>query len=110
VGGVDAEVLRQRRLLGVGGFVSVFVEVDLRSRRIADGPLVESRGFTTEQDRDQLHGYIADAVRDALDGALRDADADRDVLTRAVRRAAGSTVNQRTRRRPMIVPVVRLTR
>jgi ribonuclease J len=107
VGGVDTEVLRQRRLLGVGGFVAVVVDLDLARRRIVDGPLVESRGWSTDRDRDELHGEVAAAVHDAVVGALGDDEVDVDVLTRVVRRAAGSTVSQRTRRRPMIVPVVR---
>ncbi|HEV8296072.1 MAG TPA: ribonuclease J, partial [Acidimicrobiales bacterium] len=102
VGAVDGEVLRQRRVLGTGGFVSVVVTVDLATRR-AEDPIVASRGWTTDTDRAQLHGAVADAVRSALRAALdvpRDAprdDRDIDAITvealeRVVRRAAGSTV------------------
>jgi ribonuclease J len=114
VGAVDSEVLRQRRVLGPGGFVSVVVTIDL-ARRAADEPIVASRGWTTDADRAELHGAVADAVRGALRAAL-DAPPEEtgidaltvEALERVVRRAAGSTVAERTRRRPMIVPVVRL--
>jgi ribonuclease J len=45
---------------------------------------------------------VAEAVQRALGGGVRDVEA----LERDVRRAAGKFVNERTRRRPMIVPVV----
>jgi ribonuclease J len=106
VDGVDAEALRQRRVLGTGGFVAVFVTVDVARRRIVDGPVVESRGWSSERERDELHGYVALAVQQGVDVMLADPEADADALVRVVRRAAGSTVSQRTRRRPMIVPVV----
>jgi ribonuclease J len=45
-------------------------------------------------------------VRAALERALRDGVRDIDTLEREVRRATGKFVNERTKRRPMIVPVV----
>jgi ribonuclease J len=110
VGGVDSEVLRQRRLLGVGGFVAIVVTVELVKRRIIDGPIVESRGWSTDGDREKLHGFVAAAVQQGVNVMLDDADVDADALARVIRRAAGSTVSQRTRRRPVIVPVLHIAR
>ena len=45
---------------------------------------------------------MAATVEKALAAGVRDVDA----LERDVRRAAGKFVNERTKRRPMIVPVV----
>jgi len=107
VGGVDDDVLRERRILGAGGFVSIVVGVDMARRVVLEGPIVASRGWSTDADRGDLHRAIAHAVSEALDDALRDPDAAEDTIERAVRRAAGARVNELTRRRPMIVPVVR---
>ncbi|HEX7095956.1 MAG TPA: ribonuclease J [Acidimicrobiales bacterium] len=107
VGGVDGEVLLQRRLLGQGGFVAVVVTVDFDDRRIVDGPVVTSRGWATDRDRDALHELVARIVHDALVLALGDPEVSREGIERIVRRAAGATVNDRTKRRPMIVPLVR---
>jgi ribonuclease J len=105
-GGIDADVLRDRRLLGQGGFVLVLVTVDLDELRIVDGPSVQSRGWTTVDASDELHAAVERAVHDGLVLALGDPDATTESIERVVRRAAGSTVHQRTRRRPVIVPVV----
>jgi ribonuclease J len=107
VGGVDTEVLRQRRLLGQGGFVSVVVTVDQKRRAIVDGPTVVSRGWSTDDDVPELHGYVEKAVRDGLARVLAEPDTTREAVERVVRRTTGSTVADRTRRRPVIVPVVR---
>jgi ribonuclease J len=106
VGGVDSDVLRQRRLLGQDGFVAVVAVIDLDDRRVVEGPTVTSRGWATDAEREELHGAVAAAVRKGLVIGLGDPDATTESVERVVRRAAGSTVAERTRRRPMIVPLV----
>jgi ribonuclease J len=109
VDGVDDVVLRERRTLGSDGFVAVTVEVDLDHQRITSDPFVVSRGWVTDNEREHQHEAITDAVRRALRELFADADdaLSREQVERCVRRAAGSTVNERTRRRPAIVPIVR---
>ena len=51
---------------------------------------------------DEACDTVADAVEASLAKGVRDVEA----LERDVRRAAGRFVSERTRRRPMIVPVV----
>src|SRR5690606_34588116 len=99
VGGVDRDVLRQRRRLGSGGFVAVVAEVERAARRIVGRPAVLSRGWATDDDQAELHEAVAAAVTEALSRALADPETDLDSLERVVRRAAGSTVNERTHRR-----------
>lgn len=106
VGGVDGDVLRQRRLLGSDGFVAIVATIDLSDRRVVEGPTVTSRGWATDRDRADLHEAVAAAVRSGLVLALGDPDATSESVERVVRRSAGSTVSERTRRRPMIVPLV----
>ena len=109
VDGVDDAVLRDRRTLGDDGFVAIAVDVRLADRARAGEPRVISRGWAAEHERTMLHEAVADAVRRALRDLLDDPPDEgttREQVERAVRRAAGSTVNERSRRRPMIVPVV----
>jgi len=73
---------------------------------VVEGPTVTSRGWATDRDRADLHEAVAAAVRSGLVLALGDPDATSESVERVVRRSAGSTVSERTRRRPMIVPLV----
>ncbi len=107
VGDLGETVLSQRRRLGADGFVAVIVEVDRRAGRIVSGPEVISRGWVEPPADSDHHKAIAEAVRDQLSAALDGAGRDSGGLSQAVRRAAGRTVDELTRRRPLIVPVIR---
>jgi ribonuclease J len=109
VDGVDEAVLKDRKTLGDDGFVAIAVDVQLGERVRVNEPRVISRGWATEHERAALHEAVADAVRRALRDLLTDPPDEGttpEQVERAVRRAAGSMVNERSRRRPMIVPVV----
>ena len=51
-------------------------------------------------------GYAPQQQSAAVEDSLRKGERDVEALERDVRRATGRFVNERTRRRPMIVPVV----
>jgi ribonuclease J len=110
VGGVDEDVLQERRVLGENGFVAVFVVVDDEERSVVDGPTVISRGWAIDDDLDALEDAIIAAVRDGLIDMMKTRDATRKNIERVMRRAAGSTVADLTRRRPMIIPSVTFAR
>ena len=107
VGDLGHTVLGDRRVLGDDGFVAVVLHVDLDRGEIIAGPDVVTRGWV-EQPALQAHeAAVADVVESEVGAALTEPDVSLDELARITRRAAGRTVNDRTRRRPMIVPVVR---
>lgn len=107
VGDLGSTVLAERRTLGDDGFVAVVVHLDLDRGEILAGPDVISRGWVEVPALAGHEAAVADAVEADLLDALHDPDADIERMTQIARRAAGRTVNDRTRRRPMIVPVVR---
>jgi ribonuclease J len=103
VGGLSESSLKDRRILGDEGFISVVIVVDLASRAITAGPEVHARGFA-ESDAvfDSVVPQVSQAVLDAMAAGTDDVHA----LAQIVRRTIGRWVNQRHRRRPMIIPVV----
>ncbi len=107
VGDLGNHVLGERRILGDDGFVTVVVHVDLERGEIIAGPDVVSRGWVEIPALQGHEAAVADAVEQDLMKALDDRDVTLDKLGQVARRAAGRTVNDRTRRRPMVVPVVR---
>jgi ribonuclease J len=107
VGDVGQGVLRDRRVLAEEGVVVVVVTVDARTGAIITGPEVITRGWVYAPEAEDLLDECAAKVREAVHDAFASADAvDIETLQRHVRRAAGKFVSERTRRRPMIVPVV----
>jgi ribonuclease J len=106
VADVGRGVMRDRRVLAEEGMVAVFVTVDVTTRTILTGPEIITRGWVHAQEAEGLLDECAAAVRSELDGVLAGDSIDLETVQRHVRRAAGRFVNERTRRRPMIVPVV----
>ena len=105
VGDIGTGVLRDRRILADEGVVVAIVTVDRRGHRIVAGPEIATRGWIAQPEAGAVLGELEDRVRKAVDKALGE-DADLKQVEKAVRRAAGGFVSEKTRRRPMIVPVV----
>jgi len=106
IGDVGAGVLRDRRVLAEEGVVVVIVAIDVRSGAIITGPEIITRGWVHAPEAEDLLDQCAEAVRDAVKDTFARGAVDIETVQRKVRRAAGRFVNEQTRRRPMIVPVV----
>ncbi len=106
VGDVGQGVLRDRKVLAEEGVVVVVVTVDISSGRVLTGPEIITRGWVYAPEAEDLLDEACDRVAEAVEMALSKGVRDVDALERDVRRAAGKFVAERTKRRPMIVPVV----
>jgi ribonuclease J len=99
-------VLRDRRTLGEEGFVVVIVTVDAGTGEIVTGPEIVTRGWVYEAEADELLEDAKAAVRAALIHAAEDGPVEFEALRRHARRALGKLINERTRRRPAVIPVI----
>jgi ribonuclease J len=106
VGDVGHGVLRDRRALSEEGVIVVVVTVDAQGRRILTGPQIITRGWVHAPEAESLLEDARVAVQASLEEAVEEGATDHDTLRRHVRSAMGRIVGERTRRRPMIVPVV----
>ncbi len=103
VGDVGQFVLRDRKLLAEEGVVIVVVTVDSRSGEVVSGPEIITRGWVYAPEAEDLLDEAREAVREQVS---RVASTDVDTLRKTARSALGKFVSERTRRRPMIVPIV----
>ena len=106
VGDVGTGVLRDRRVLAEEGVVIVVVTVDAKSGEVLTGPEIITRGWVYAPEAEELLGEARQAVLEALEEAADSGAVDFETLKRRARSALGRFVSERTRRRPMIVPVV----
>ena len=103
VGEITDADLKDRRILGEEGFISVIVVVDSATGRVITGPEIHARGFAEDDSVfDAVKPKIAAALTEAARSGVRDSHA----LSQVVRRTIGRWVNQSLRRRPMIIPLV----
>jgi ribonuclease J len=106
VGDIGHGVLRDRRVLSEEGVVMVVATVDLHRMQVSGTPQIATRGWVHAVEAEALLEEAGEVVRLALEQALADGAREVEVLSRHARRALGKLVGERTRRRPMIVPVI----
>jgi len=103
VGDVTETLLKDRRILGEEGFISVVTAVDVVTGKVVAGPEIHARGFGPN---DSIFDEVLPSLRNTLEDALADGVVDTHQLAQLVRRVVGKWVGDKHRRRPMIVPVV----
>ena len=106
VGDVGQGVLRDRRALAEDGVVVIVLTVEVSTGKVITGPEIITRGWVYAPESEALLDAACAAVQTSVEDALRSGVRDVEELERLVRRSAGRFVSERTRRRPMIVPVV----
>jgi ribonuclease J len=103
VGEVSESLLKDRRVLGEDGFLSIVAAIDFAERKVIAGPQIHARGFSKEE---SVFEEILPKIKSTLEAALADGVTDTHQLGQMVRRVAGKWVGEKHRRRPMIVPLI----
>ncbi|GAA2746121.1 ribonuclease J [Terrabacter aerolatus] len=103
VGGADEALLKDRRILRDEGFITCVVVLDAATGKIASGPEITARGFVED---DEIFQQVIPKVERAIEEAVAKGVRDDQQLQQVIRRAVGSWVGGKIRRRPMIIPVV----
>ena len=103
VGEVTETSLKDRRILGDEGFVSIVVVVDSTTGKLAAPPEIHARGSGID---DAAFGAVIPLIEEAVAGAAAEGINDSRQVGQLVRRIVGRWVNETYRRRPMIIPVV----
>jgi ribonuclease J len=106
IGDVNHGVIRDRQVLAEEGVVVVIATVDHDAAELITGPEVITRGWIYADEAEDLLEEMRARVGDAILRALTKGDHEPETLQRVVRKTAGKFVNERTKRRPMIVPVI----
>jgi ribonuclease J len=106
VGDVGLGVLRDRRNLAEEGFVAVIVTVDAGTGELVTGPEIVTRGWVYAPEAEELLEEAKAEVRASLREAADEGAVDFETLRRHARRSLGRFINERTRRRPAVTPVV----
>jgi ribonuclease J len=103
VGEVSESLLKDRRVLGEDGFLSIVAAIDFADRKVIAGPQIHARGFSKEE---SVFEEILPKIKSTLEIALADGVTDTHQLGQMVRRVTGKWVGEKHRRRPMIVPLI----
>lgn len=105
IGDVGHIVLRDRRQLSQDGVLIVVVGIDSQSGELVSGPDVVSRGFVYVRESEALMEEARQRVRSVIEG-LGEGYTEWATIKTAVRDAMAKLMFERTRRRPMVLPIV----
>lgn len=106
VGDVGSVVLRDRKNLAQDGLVVVVATVDLGSKLLLSGPDIVSRGFVYVRESEELMEEARRRCQDAIHRALQRGVGDFMELKNAVRDELSKFLMNKTKRKPMILPVI----
>ncbi len=105
VGDVGNVVLRDRQNLAADGVLVAAATIDRQNRKLIAGPDLITRGFVYVKESEELMKEATEQVARALEKVLTET-ADWGALRGAVRDTLSSMVYEKTRRRPVILPVL----
>ena len=106
VGDVGNIVLRDRRQLSQDGIMFVVVTIDKENCHVVSGPDIVSRGFVYVREAEGLMDEAKDKVQLALEKCEENGVSEWSAIKSTVRDSLGRFLYERTRRRPMILPII----
>jgi len=106
VGDVGNIVLRDRKLLSQDGILIVVVTINRETGLVMAGPDIVSRGFVYVRESEELLEEAKIKVKCALDKCSNRGISEWSSIKSQVRDALGKFLYDKTRRRPMILPII----
>jgi ribonuclease J len=106
IGDVGEAVLRDRKALSNDGIMMVVVAIDSGEARVIAGPDLISRGVFYLPEADGVLDELRGELRSAIEGISVDAMRDVNSVKEHIRSSVAGAIYTRTRRRPVIIPVV----
>ncbi len=106
VGDVGNIVLRDRQHLAEDGIMIVVMTLERRSNIVLSGPDIVSRGFVYVRESEDLMGQARKVVEDALHDCIDRHVSDWGKIKTVVKESLSDFLWKRTKRRPMILPII----
>lgn len=106
VGDVGSIVLRDRRHLAQDGLIIIVIGIDKALNEIVSGPELISRGFVYVREAEALMDEARLLLSDTLDQCAPNELRDWNALKGKLRDALSDHIFQKTKRSPMILPII----
>jgi ribonuclease J len=106
VGDVGNIVLRDRKQISQDGIVIIVLVINKEEQLLLSGPDIISRGFVYVRESDELIEGARDRVRMVLDKCFEKKINDWPGIKSQIRDTLGKFLYEKTRRRPMIMPII----
>lgn len=106
VGDVGNIVLRDRQHLAEDGIMIAVLTLEKYTNQILSGPDIVSRGFVYVREAEDLMEEARDVVEDTMQYCIKHRITDWSKMKNMIRDSLGDFLWKRTKRRPMILPII----
>jgi ribonuclease J len=106
VGDVEEVVLRDRRALAAEGMLVIIISIDRDKGRLLKNPDIISRGFIYLKDNQEILDEVRKRLRGLMGRIPQYKEVEPDYLKTLIRDQIGQYLYAKTKRRPMILPVM----
>lgn len=107
VGGVGAQVLKERQEMAQNGIIMILFKVDKKTKKMVREPKIMSRGFLYAEETEHIEKLIIENSKEAYNRLLeKDADASWDDLKNFIRGSVDRFSHKKINRRPLIEPII----
>lgn len=105
IGDVGNIILRDRKLLSEDGMLVIVTSINKSNNQIVTGPDTISRGFVYGPDAEELINEVNNSVRSTIN-QLQDKNKNQRVLKQNIKKSVEHLLYKKTKRRPMILPIM----
>ena len=106
IGDIGNAVLKDRKQLSESGLVSIAIAIDQATNEIVAEPEIVTRGFIYVKDNQDLIDEATSVVYNSIEQCIAKKCLDASSLKNAVRSDMKSYIYKKTRRAPMILPII----
>ncbi|WP_332650479.1 ribonuclease J1 [Lysinibacillus sp. 54212] len=106
IGDIGNIVLRDRRILSEEGLVIVVVSVDMENQKMVAGPDIISRGFVYMRESGTMINEAQKMLNHHLNNTIQEKSTQWTELKNEITDVLGPYLFEKTKRRPMILPII----
>ena len=106
VGDVGNIVIRDRQLLSENGMIIAVVTLDRRTSKVISGPDIVTRGFVYVRENEDLMDEIKEVAKKELENCDKNDIKEWSNIKAALRETLMRYVYTKTKRQPMILPII----
>ncbi len=107
ISGLESNIIEERKKLGNDGLISVVLPIDVKTNAMLKPPSIVSRGFIFLKERGDILIEAEKIIYESLQEFMKNNNNPNDIK-KHIKEIAGTFVYEKTRRTPLIIPVLLL--
>ena len=107
ISGLESNIIEERKKLGNDGLISVVLPIDVKTNAMLKPPSIVSRGFIFLKERGDILIEAEKIIYESLQEFMKNNNNPTDIK-KHIKEIAGTFVYEKTRRTPLIIPVLLL--